>query len=377
MRFTHLTLRNWRNFKEVAVPLERRVFLFGPNASGKSNLLDAFRFLRDVAEERGGLQRAVDDARRGLRHIRSLHATRNTDVVIRVRVELDANEPTWLYRLELHELQGRVMVKKERVEHGEEVLLKRPDADDKRDPARLTQTHLEQVSANQKFRPLAEFFASTQYLHLVPQVVRRPEMSASAKDPFGSDFLEQLARTNSKARGAKLRRIQKALQAALPRFEELRLERDELGRPHLEARYKHWRRQGAWQREDQFSDGTLRLVGLLWAMLEGSGPLLLEEPELSLHAAVVRQIPRIMAAVARKQARQILISTHSEQIMAEGGIDPSEILILEPTEHETRVSLAQRDPEIMAVARAGESLADLLVARTRPRDVQKLALWGA
>lgn len=55
MRFTHLRLKNWRNFRGVDVPLGERVFVIGPNACGKSNLLDAFRFLRDVAESGGGL----------------------------------------------------------------------------------------------------------------------------------------------------------------------------------------------------------------------------------------------------------------------------------------------------------------------------------
>ena len=38
-------------------PLGRRMFLVGTNASGKSNFLDALRFLRDIAKtEGGGLQ---------------------------------------------------------------------------------------------------------------------------------------------------------------------------------------------------------------------------------------------------------------------------------------------------------------------------------
>ena len=55
MRFTRLHLENWRNFRELDVPLGERVFLVGPNAAGKSNLLDALRFLRAVAEPGGGL----------------------------------------------------------------------------------------------------------------------------------------------------------------------------------------------------------------------------------------------------------------------------------------------------------------------------------
>src|SRR3954447_5399695 len=73
MRFTRLQLENWRNFRSVDVPLAQRVFVVGPNASGKSNLLDAIRFLRDVADPAGGLRRAVDE-RRGMDAIRSIHA---------------------------------------------------------------------------------------------------------------------------------------------------------------------------------------------------------------------------------------------------------------------------------------------------------------
>lgn len=373
MRFTRLKLDNWRNFKKVDVVLGERVFVFGPNASGKSNLLDAFRFLRDIAEEQGGLKRAVDDMRRGLRHIRSVHATRNTDVTVCVSVELDPGEPAWEYALTLTSDRGRVQVKSERVQRGGEVLLERPDADDRRDRARLSQTHLEQVSANQTFRPLAEFFASVEYIHIVPQLVRRPELVAGpVQTPFGTQLLEQIARTPQRNRNSKLRRINKVLQAALPQFLELALERDEVGRPHLAARYEHWRRSGTWQREDQFSDGTLRLIGLLWDMLDGTAPLLLEEPELSLHASVVRQLPRMMNGLMRRSGRQVLLSTHSEHLMADRGIDPSEVLILDPTGRETHIWLASDYPEICAVAEAGQPIADILVAVTQPENVANL-----
>ena len=48
LRFAAVHLENWRNFTQVQVDLQRRVFLVGPNASGKSNLLDVFRFLHDL-----------------------------------------------------------------------------------------------------------------------------------------------------------------------------------------------------------------------------------------------------------------------------------------------------------------------------------------
>jgi len=41
------------------------------------------------------------------------------------------------------------------------------------------------------------------------------------------------------------------------------------------------------------SDGTIRLIGLFWSLLEGDAPLLLEEPELSLHSEIVKRLPAL------------------------------------------------------------------------------------
>ena len=54
LRFTHIELRNWKNSAAIDVPLSPRTMIVGPNASGKSNFLDAFRFLRDLVLTEGG-----------------------------------------------------------------------------------------------------------------------------------------------------------------------------------------------------------------------------------------------------------------------------------------------------------------------------------
>ena len=53
MRITHLAASNWRNFKNVEFDVGERLFVVGPNAVGKSNLLDVFRFLADIAGQGG------------------------------------------------------------------------------------------------------------------------------------------------------------------------------------------------------------------------------------------------------------------------------------------------------------------------------------
>lgn len=169
MNITHIRLRNWRNFLTVDVPLADTAYMLGANASGKSNFLDVFRFLRDISKrEGGGLQKAVLD-RGGMSKLRCLHARRP-----QVSIEVNIVSPTgiqWSYMIEFKsEGKGaqRIFVSKEEVKKDGLLLLSRPDRGDQRDTTRLTQTHLEQIQANEKFRELSDFFRILRICILFP-----------------------------------------------------------------------------------------------------------------------------------------------------------------------------------------------------------------
>jgi predicted ATPase len=377
LRVTHIHLENWRNFTLVAVDLQRRAFLFGPNASGKSNFLDVFRFLHDIVSVGGGFQEAVR-RRGGVSRLRCLAARRYSDIVISIHIGGEKNLPAWRYTLRFSQdnLQRPVVRGEHAIRDGAEVL-SRPNEDDRKDQERLTQTHLEQVNVNREFRDVANFLASIRYLHIVPQLVREPDRSVGRRnDPYGGDFLEQIARTAENTQKARLRRIRDALRVAVPQLSELELYRDARGTPHLRGKYEHWRPKGAWQTEVDFSDGTLRLMGLLWAALGGGGPLLLEEPELSLHPEVIRYIPQMFARIQRRTGRQVLISTHSTDLIRDEGIGLDEVLVMEPRSEGTSVALVKDFSEVRALLEGGANLAEAVVPRTRPEKVEQLALFG-
>lgn len=378
MIVTKLILQNWRNFRTVDIDLAQRVFVAGPNASGKSNLLDVFAFLRDIAKAGGGLQKAVND-RGGISKLRCLAARKYPDVEVEVRVT--DNGTLWSYAIGIRqEARGyrQPLLTYERVMKGDQTILERPDEDDRRDPLRLTQTHLEQISANAKFRDLERFFEQISYLHLVPQLLRHPEAFSGPGipgDPFGKSFLELVARTPGNTRKARLKRIESALRVAVPQLKELTDVKDEAGIPHLEAVYEHWRPHGAKQREDQFSDGTLRLVGLLWSLLDGDSLLLLEEPELSLNAGIIRRLPGLMHRIQRQRRRQVLISTHSPDLLSDPGIGGEEVLLLTPSDEGTRVELASSIQEVRDLLEGGLTVADAALPRTVPKSVSQLDLF--
>ena len=372
MIITRLKLTNWRNFAEVDVPLRDRAFVIGPNASGKSNLLDAVRFLRDVAKrEGGGLQAAV--ARRGgVAKIRCLSARANSAIAIETHLSQDAgSRAEWVYRLEFSvETAGRrrVLIREETIRQGDKTILSRPDQDDDFDSERLTATALEQINVNRPFREMADFFGSVSYLHLVPQLVRHgAEIGGSRleNDPFGQGFLDEMASVNGKTRASRLRKIGSALASVVPNLDNLDFERDQrTGKPHLKAHFDSWRKHGSWMEETELSDGTLRLIGLFWALLENDGLLLLEEPEISLNRDIVLRLPPLIYRLSRPvrrrrggqrqtEQRQVILTTHSADMLCDRGIDGREVLYITSDREGAKITHMASDPAMRKSLESG------------------------
>lgn len=377
MYISNIKIRNWRNFTRADVDLQETVYIIGPNACGKSNLLDVFRFMRDIVNPKGGgLQQALA-SRGGLTRVRSLAARSkpHLELAFELREDLDdrTGPPDWKYVLSIHSKTGGRnlphVMKEEAYRHGEQ-LFSRPDKDDKLDDARLTQTHLEQVNMNRAFRDVANFFEQVLYLHLVPQLLKHTDqifLPHLESDPFGQGFLEQVSKTTPRTRNARLKKIEDTLRRVIPNLEQLRFVKDPgTGRPHLEMLYNHWRPNSGWQREDQFSDGTLRLIAMLWTLLSSNSVILLEEPELSLHESVVRQIPTLLYKTHKSRKKigsQIFVTTHSAELLSSTSIDGN-FLVLRPGAAGEATAIEQPTEADLLAMRAGMPPADILLPKT-------------
>jgi predicted ATPase len=334
VRFTNLILENWRNFTQVEGSLARRVIVTGPNASGKSNLFDAVRFLREVAAG-VGLQEAVR-RRGGMARLRCLAVPAASEVALAVRVAGEEGSAEWEYELRFaQDGQRRPVITRERVSSGGREILARPDALDRDDPQRLLASALEQVHSNRDFRELAEFLGSVR----------------EVRDAGGAELAAAIGEVPETAAASRLRRILELVRPLVAQLEALDFRRDARGTPHLRARFGY--SHGAWQTEEQLSGGTLRMVALLWAALDGAGPLLVEEPERSLGPAAVREILPMLRAAARRGERQIFLATHSSELVADESVLPEEVLLLEPGEDGTTA----RTPSPFAAPAEEEQLA--------------------
>ncbi len=381
MIIKQLIIKNWKNFLNVDLQIRERVFFVGPNASGKSNLLDAFRFLRDISKPRGGgLQQAIA-IRGGISKIRSLAARKNPLVEIEVRAgNLGDDSKDIIYKIGVgQENKGkrRVMVRYEKVIRGDKPILDRPNEQDISDDEQLTLTYLENPTTNNEFREIAELFGSISYLHLVPQLLRSvksTDIETTGEDYYGRNFLVRVSKTQERTRQSRLRKIQEALSKAVPQFAELRDNKDDAGVPHLQMRLKHWRPNAGWQSEDQFSDGTIRMLGIFWSMQEGDSILLFEEPELSLNDKIVEQLPAILWKLQASKGRQVAVTTHSHALLSDVGIGTDEVFLLTPDGEGTSVVRADRIPGVQEMVNGGMSIGDAILPHTAPKDAGKLEM---
>lgn len=377
MRFQELRLRNWRNFGNVNFELTNRVFIIGANAAGKSNLLDVFRFLKDVTTN--GLQKAVN-ARGGIKKLRYLNARNQNyiEVFVRLTDDREENSVEWTYTLQFNSAGGShenrdINIKLEKITCGSEILEDRRYQDG--DYLSNQFTYLEQPAMNTKYRALYECFRGISYVNIIPQLIRESDsfvQSGAAEDFYGRNLLESISAAPKKSRDAKLKIINKILKLTVPQFSDLNYTQDEKGRPHLQVKYEHFRPQGAYQREDQFSDGTLRLLGIIWAILDGTGVLLLEEPELYLHSEIVKQLPMFIANAQKSKIvknRQVIISSHSFDLLDTDTVDLDEIMVLESGKEGTVVKKASESEAARAKIAAGYTPAEAVIPRVTPKGI--------
>lgn len=376
LQLTRLRLTNWRNFRQVALELQGRNFIVGPNGSGKSNLLDAIRFFGDLVKPAGGGLQAALESRQGFRAIRCLHRTGPTQFVeLQVSVGSASAPDLWGYtlRFDMPGQEKLASILREIVTlNGSPVVERNRGATD--DRRRFSQTYIEQAEQAHKATDLIDFFGSIRYLHVVPQIVRdRQRAKPEGEDPYGGDLLRRMKQMPRKSRIPRLRRIQEALAIAVPQFAGLELEDDVDGVPHLIASFQHWRNRASKQNEAFFSDGTLRLVGLMWSVAEGGGPLLLEEPELSLNDAVVETLPSMMRKMQRLSGRQVFVTTHSSALLDDESIGLKEVHRVIVDSQGSRVQTLADDAAVSAQVEGGLTIGDAVLPLLRPDRIGEFA----
>ena len=385
MKLTHIAITNWRNFAHIEFDLSSRLFVVGPNSSGKTNLLAALRFLSDVA--RLGLAAASENWGGPERYFRSGTDSASFTVI----VDVDTRQIT--YDLSIQRLTG---IPGENVLGGDQLRILEPRVLDDRadlfswkDVAEsfgCDSAHGRKGEADTSFLPSeyagekllidgeevpvirdakqvrlgASYFrkmlAGIRYIHPNPKKMLE---RADRYDPdHGTGFFQHAGRFSDQQLDAVVGRIRPIMAAVVPEIPNLSYQRMGLGTELVFYSDTPVRGASGVYSHEQFSEGTLRLLGLLFDLAtlpRDTSVVLIEEPETFLQASVVRSLPSLLAEVAMNRDVQMVISTHSPELIDSELVLPSQVLLLRSENGETTGELLSQsnDPRIEAVVSAG------------------------
>lgn len=364
MKLTHIAITNWRNFAHIEFDLSSRLFVVGPNSSGKTNLLAALRFLGDIA--RRGLVAASEDLGGPERYFRS--GADSASVV----AKFDDNQNSTEFALFLRLMsEGSESTKRaSAADQTLSFLMTDPLTGGLND--RYLNVHQTITAGGKKSAEEGECFpvedeearrtrvcqtlASIRYIHPNPKKMLE---RADRYDPdHGTGFFQHAGRFSDQQLDAVVERIRPIMAAAVPEVPNLSYQRMGLGTEVVF--YSDTPEHGAKgvYSHEQFSEGTLRLLGMLFDLAtlpRATSIVLIEEPETFLQASVVRSLPSLLAEVAMNRDVQMIISTHSPELIDSELVLPSQVLMLRSENGETTGQLLSEsnDPRIKAVVSAG------------------------
>ena len=82
-----------------------------------------------------------------------------------------------------------------------------------------------------------------------------------------------------------------------------------------------------------------------------------------------------MAGLGRQSGRQVILSSHSAELLSAEGLAAEEVLLLHPSASGTHVEVAAANQQIVALLEGGSSMAEAIVPRTAPADADQLDLF--
>ena len=353
MFITRVVLKNYKSIAVCDVRLGPLTFLVGRNGAGKSNFLDALRFVADALNS--PLDHAIRD-RGGINDVRRRSRGHPNHFSIRLEFVLPegvtghyafrigsgkrgrSNE----YRVQTEEckLQNEKLLMPEVYFRVDEGIV--TDTNVEVTPAATTdRLYLVNASGLSEFRPVYEAFSRMGFYNLNPDKIR----DLQAPDPRdvllrdGSNLTSVFTKLSSIVK----KDIEEYLSAVVPGIhtvdvkgfgtkETLEFRQDVAGDTH------RWRFLA-----NNMSDGTLRVLGILVALFQGDDDAQksvtlvgIEEPETALHPGAVAVLLDGLRDSANRT--QVIITTHSPELLDDKHLDVNSILAVEAHDGDTVIA---------------------------------------
>jgi predicted ATPase len=101
--------------------------------------------------------------------------------------------------------------------------------------------------------------------------------------------------------------------------------------------------------------------------------LLLEEPELSLNSAIVAKLAPLIHSLQRQRRRQVILSTHSAELLSDPGIAPEEVILLDTSGEASKAVNLSEVPDAFQMVKSGFSISEAVLPKTVPTQIDLFA----
>ena len=336
-----LQLTNFKSFagQSDPIPFAPVTILVGANASGKSNVLDAVRFLQGIGLGLS-IAEAVAGKSQGGREVHPPLRGGTTEIcwagadTFRIRAKLDLpTEMVWTRQHKAfkpsrgefqHQLTCRA--RPQLLTEVEELRVTRPELPDVQIGPHVSQTAfslLTDVSRQDSLTPLekfsaltlARFYGDARFLNVQPSRMKEYVSRAAGQLGEHGENLSAVVQRVCETPQQKRQFLHWVAALCAPEVRDIQFDQTATGKVLLQL----VERDGEGKRisAESVSDGTLRFMGILAAMFtapEGS-LFLLEEIENGLHPTRVHLLVELLEQFAESRNLQIIGTTHSSQVL--------------------------------------------------------------
>lgn len=337
---TSLRLHNFKNFADETLRVGPFTVIVGANASGKSNIRDAFRFLHGIgrgytlAEIVGGKYGAdwkpIRGSASGIVRFGASPATgKPRRFALEVGMRMDCRQAAAApsaarYVIEAHPEPfggGKLAVLAENLRIGSEEIYSERVFDNGRMQLDRTQPALFQIlrwasdfETYANVRPVIDELHDARFFEFRPERMREPASPGRAALGDSGEYLPIVLKEMCDDPKRKSALIDWVRELTPMDVKDFKFSRDPSGKVHLVIREKYDREVSA----ENASDGTLRFLAMLAALLgkKSGGLYFFEELESGLHPSRLHLLVDLIEQQTAKGRVQVIATTHSPELVS-------------------------------------------------------------
>lgn len=302
-----LTIQNFKSIREQTLELERLNIFIGANGAGKSNLIQVFRFLREIQQQNLAnytLERGADSL---------LYFGRKTSKFMEFYLEFVEGNLSNAYRIRLSPTdEGSLIVTEETVFFHDRKRHSEPYGQIIGSGSREAAV----AKSSNRVASWVKLYLETYRLYHFHDTSDTAAVKGTW-DMEDNRFLRPQAENLApflywlqKKKPDHFATIQDTVRQIAPFFDEFRLAPSQLNEAKIRLEWKE-RGSDAYFSAFSLSDGTLRFICLATLLLQPQLPavVLLDEPELGLHPAAITLLADLLSSAATRT--QVIVATQS------------------------------------------------------------------